>query len=260
MKSIGDKLRDARKTQGRSIEDMALATRINVKFLREIEHGITPDVPNTYLRAFITDYAREVGLNGAELLKELDNIQVERRSEAATKISNIKNQSTKNNNTTGRRLTILFVVVSIIIIGFVASILWLHHQNTRKPVEEISFSEIIKEQEQKINPAIQSTDSMAMKSSGLVRQDTLVLLGVASESLWVRISIDDAPSVEYKIPKFNRKQWIAKKSFLISLGNAAGISFTINGQRIGPLSTTNRPMRNVLLNRETMAKYKTKSP
>jgi len=34
----------------------------------------------------------------------------------------------------------------------------------------------------------------------------------------------------------------------------------LNGQRLGPLSTIKRPMKNVIINRDALAKLKTKYP
>jgi cytoskeletal protein RodZ len=271
MKTIGEKLRIAREAQGRSVDDIALATRINRAFLADLEQGILPQLPETYLRAFIADYAREVGLDGAELLKELESTKPTLNAELTTyptekgmgvtaKGGDSYIHSTKITKTTGHRLRILSVIVIFILVGLIVSILLLRKENTRKPPNEISFSDVIKEQESKMNPTKNLTDSVVVKSMPLVHKDSLILDGIASESLWVRISIDDAPSMEYKIPKLNKKQWKARKSFLVSLGNAAGISFTLNGQRIGPLSATIRPLRNIVLNWETLTKFKSKSP
>lgn len=259
MKTIGDKLRIAREVQNRSINDIAVATRIDVKFLSDIEMGTVPQIPHTYLRAFIADYAREVGLNSAELLRELESAQFGSDGKQISEEVDRNLPAAKIPNSTGSRIKVLFVIFLFVLLGFAGSIYLLHRENTKQSVQEISFSEVIKEQEQKIKLASNPSDSTS-KLTASVREDTLILDGVASESVWVRIALDDAPSIEYTIPKFHRKQWKAKKSFLVSLGDASGISFILNGQRLGPLSTIKRPMKNVIINRDALAKLKTKYP
>src|SRR6516225_3303967 len=69
---IGTRLRQAREAREISLENLAAATRINIKFLKEIDAGIHPQVPDTYARAFIRAYAEHVGLDPAALVKEID--------------------------------------------------------------------------------------------------------------------------------------------------------------------------------------------
>lgn len=63
MKEYGSYLRRAREAAGLSLEDLHERTRISFKNLRLIESGDFPSVPQTYVRAFVREYARIVGLD-----------------------------------------------------------------------------------------------------------------------------------------------------------------------------------------------------
>jgi len=274
MKIIGEKLRVAREASGRSIDDIALATRINRQFLIDIEQGTPLALPKTYIRAFIADYAREVGLNPVDLLIEYES------SVSTTGTSHPNDEAAVNDEEFSHlrstipqyvpikkfhkhQFRVLLIVIVFIVAGFIITIFWMRRENTPKPIQEISFSEVVKEQEQRINPLINNIDSMKagdLPSKTEVHNDSLFLEGIASESVWVRIVIDGNPAIEYTLPRFYKKQWKAKKSFIVSMGNAAGISFTLNGQKMGSLSPTKRPMKNVAINWETLGKIKNRYP
>lgn len=63
MIEFGSALKQAREKAGITLEELFEKTRINLKHLRAIESGDFPSVPQTYVRAFIREYARIVGLD-----------------------------------------------------------------------------------------------------------------------------------------------------------------------------------------------------
>lgn len=69
MIDFGTALRRAREAAGLTLDDIFARTRINLRHLRAIESGDFPSVPQTYIRAFIREYARAVGLDEAETLR-----------------------------------------------------------------------------------------------------------------------------------------------------------------------------------------------
>lgn len=69
MKEFGAALRRAREHAGLTLQQLYDRTRINPKYLQDIENGNFPNLPQTYIRAFIKDYAIEVGLDEKEVLE-----------------------------------------------------------------------------------------------------------------------------------------------------------------------------------------------
>ena len=75
MSDIGDKLKNARKANGMTIEDIEKITKIQRRYLYAIEENQFDQLPGDfYVRAFIKQYAQVVGLNGKELLDEYQAI------------------------------------------------------------------------------------------------------------------------------------------------------------------------------------------
>lgn len=68
MKEFGERLKRAREAAGLSLDDIHVKTRISRKNLNLLEAGDFPSIPQTYVRAFVREYARTVGLDEDETL------------------------------------------------------------------------------------------------------------------------------------------------------------------------------------------------
>jgi cytoskeleton protein RodZ len=73
--------------------------------------------------------------------------------------------------------------------------------------------------------------------------DWLVLQGIVKGRTWIRIIIDDQEPKEYIFQPGSRPQWKARESFDILIGNAAGIEFDFNKERIGNLGNLGQVVR-----------------
>ena len=274
--SIGEKLRTARIAQSRSLDDVASATRINRKFLDEIERGVSPRLPGTYVRAFIKAYAQEVGLDPEELLERtpatppMNSSMVEREmarqrapiERASQPQPKVGIRDTTISSIPGKRhqLGILTVVVVLLGIGLFALVFWMRQERQSQPTQEISFTDVVKEHEGKQNAqTAQPTDSFHSSDplhAVVAPDDSLTLDGVATDTTWIHVIIDSTRAVEQTLSPLYRVHWRAKNSFSVSVGNASGISFTLNGIRLGPLSTVKRVVKNVVLTHKTLDKIK----
>lgn len=70
MKDFGAELKKARESASVTLDEIFEKTRISIKHLRAIEAGDFPGVPQTYVRAFIREYARIVGLDEEETIRK----------------------------------------------------------------------------------------------------------------------------------------------------------------------------------------------
>ncbi len=70
--SVGERLRQARERRGLSLDDVATQTRIPIRHLSNIEQENWGELPSvTYTVGFTRSYANAVGLDGAEIGREL---------------------------------------------------------------------------------------------------------------------------------------------------------------------------------------------
>jgi cytoskeleton protein RodZ len=75
MSGIGTKLREERLRRGLDLARVEADTRIRVKYLRALEDDRFEVLPgDAYVRAFLRDYAEELGLDGQALVDELNEV------------------------------------------------------------------------------------------------------------------------------------------------------------------------------------------
>lgn len=278
---IGKRLGAAREKLGRSLDDLAGATRINRQFLEQIEKGKQPAVPDIYFRAFVKTVAAELGENTEELLMLLEEAtppppplpaesdeppapaRTQRADTGAAAVA-APAQQRGGSEAVRRQAKILVGLAFLVVAGLVMSVYWLRNERSEKGVQEISFADVVKEQSAKLQPpdsafvAAPDTGRPDAPAKVPARQmspapgDSLLLQAVTSESVWVHIAIDGGGPSEYTLPPNFQIAWKARNQFSISLGNPGGVSFAMNGKQLGRLAEGKKPVRNVTLTRATL--------
>jgi len=71
----------------------------------------------------------------------------------------------------------------------------------------------------------------------------LSLTATVRERTWLRITIDGKEEKEYLFHPGSRPQWKGRKSFYMLIGNAAGIEFELNGNKVGSLGSSGQVIR-----------------
>ena len=95
MKEIGDKLREAREKMEITIEEASEDLKVEPSIIQKIEDGDKESFKNVlYLKYYIRDYAKYLGLNSDELVEEFNEYLFDYTSKIS--IDDIKNAN-KNN-------------------------------------------------------------------------------------------------------------------------------------------------------------------
>ena len=125
MNEIGEKLQEARKAKGYTLDDLQQMTLIQKRYLIAIEEGNFDVMPGKfYARAFIKQYADTVGLNGDQLLEQYTDAVPQTHDEEYVEKVNT-NQTRSENHVTNELVekiknmlpTILIVLLVFAIIG-----------------------------------------------------------------------------------------------------------------------------------------------
>jgi cytoskeletal protein RodZ len=236
MANIGEILRHAREEKGRTLDDISAATNINKKFLQEIEQGNFPNLPETYIKAFIRSYALEVDLDPTRLVITPTSSSTLEKSVQPIPVSlpavnpTVDATQVKSSKMKGNPTLVLLFVAGLAVIALVSIIVWMRNERAQKPVQEVSFSDVIREQE-----SANRSDSQPIvipDSSLTAGKDSLTLEGTTTESEWIRIVCDTLKAREYTLPPGARTAWRAKNYFILSVGNAKAISFKLNGKSV----------------------------
>ncbi len=261
LELLGQELRKRRQEKQVSLMDIAAETRINVKFLEAIEEGRFSILPQTYVRAFLREYGEAIGFGADEIMRQYDAVQSPHQpqhsheppaqpasgtttSPAATFIKKSPSQVQK---------TVVFVAVLAVALAIT---IFLTNSNSTtvstKSTTEIPFDRVVKETEAAtIKPEPVQNDSVIVVPA---KADSLRLEIFTSDSVWMSILIDGKKTEEFLFPPKRKKIWLAREQFAVTMGNAGGATFQLNGRDIGSLGRRGAVVRNTLITEATLKK------
>lgn len=244
-------LKRAREEKRVSLADIADRTLINIRHLEAIERGDTSILPETYVRAFIREYAAAIGLDGAETLRRFDETrrageETARPAERALPPPPAKRPTFSLEPSTFMTPRMATIGVTLVIIAVAAVFAWnLFSPGTTAPVIEIPFQNVVKEQED------QSATAHPAPPPSPHRTDSLTLFASVSDTVWMTITVDSLPPHEYIFHPGSKPSWRAGNRFLVTLGNAGAVSFALDKRQLGTLGRRGNVVRNVTLTRQT---------
>lgn len=279
MNEFADELRASREARHISLTDISSATKIQLKYLRAMEEGDFTFLPGPYVRAFIRDYARAVQLDPDAAIaryeasmkapeKSIEGAQPEYKESARVSLvqHDIPKQTPEisrprgfsfrdalSNQTSKRKwLPVAAFVLLIVVVALVASITG---NNRKDQVSETPFEQVLKEKELPLSDRSAGASASGVPSiTSRPYSDSLILEGRTLQDIWVRLAIDDDSSKEYMFGPNIVRTWKAKGNFRVSLGNAAAMTFRLNGKDLGMLGKPGAVVRNVLITRNGVQK------
>lgn len=68
---------------------------------------------------------------------------------------------------------------------------------------------------------------------------------------WVRVRTEDGHSTEETIPTGETREWVSNRHFTVTVGNAGGVRFELNGRPLPPLGGSGVVIRRLVLPPET---------
>lgn len=169
MTELGDKLKQARREKGLSLDDLQQITKIQKRYLIAIEEGNYAVMPGKfYARAFIKQYAEAVGLDSATLFDEFESEvpetpQQEVVNNEPTRVQSKRNpmpaQSVGNQaNSRNRFFDILPKILIALFIVFILFIVWFFLLNKQDNTSE-------KVKTDTSNPTVKVEDSTKNKDT-----------------------------------------------------------------------------------------------
>ena len=154
MKEIGEKLKEARESIGVTIEEVAEDLKLRPTQIENIEAGNSEAFKDVfYLKYFIRDYAKYLGLDKEDLIDEfneylfdytsrlsLDDIKAAKKEKKETK--KIKSPYTiERKNRTSIIMFTIYAIITLLIILIVYLIFSLNHEDSDDFVEGTIITE-----------------------------------------------------------------------------------------------------------------------
>ena len=139
MTELGDRLREARKEKGYTLDDLQEITKIQKRYLAGIENEEYSSMPGSfYVRAFIKQYAEAVGLDADEMLSlykessgKVDSEEEDRQLTAPTLSRRSSRSTGQLSQVMPKIIVALFIIVIIVAVAF----LWKHSPSRAPDVD-----------------------------------------------------------------------------------------------------------------------------
>ncbi len=77
------------------------------------------------------------------------------------------------------------------------------------------------------------------------------LVARTNEATWIRVRTDDGRNSEESIPAGEVREWVSNRPFILTVGNASGVSFELNGRTVPPLGARGAVIPRLVLPPET---------
>jgi Uncharacterized protein conserved in bacteria len=250
MAGEGQMLRAAREEKQWSLTYTEEITKIRVRYIQALEaeeYGILPGT--TYTKGYLRTYAKQLGLNPDEIIA-LYNPSLAPEAETTKIISKIP--TTKPHPKWVRPVRV--GIMAVVAVGLVFGIS--HWTQSHEKAAETAYTSPLpsspKTETSKSTPPPTTPSVPASQNSPsnvvAATQDGLTAQLVFTQPCWVVVQVDGQPSLQGTFASGTSKEVKgAKKIELVTVGNAAGLSVTLNGKALPALGKSGEVLRNVIL-------------
>ncbi|WP_434512689.1 helix-turn-helix domain-containing protein [Desulfitobacterium sp. AusDCA] len=267
MAGEGQLLRTAREEKGWSLLQAEEVTKIRVRYLEAMEaenYSILPGA--TYVRGFLRTYSKNLGLNPEEIVElyKANEPVFQPKIEPVLTIPRKRPVWVR---------PMIAVVVGLLAIGTVAGIATITQSkggsttasdytpaplpSAPKVEQPKSAGDASNAQSQTNSDSNQQSvpNAMAATTEGLKAQL------VFTQPCWVVVNVDGKQALEGTNTQGTTKELTANEKIeLVTVGNAGGISITLNGKAIPSLGASGQVVHNVVLTKDTLNQLSTQTP
>lgn len=271
MENLGAFLRQQREEKRVPIEEMAVRTRIAVRFIKAIEENQFDQLPNQVsAKGFLRSYARCLGLDESVVLKGFaDAVQPVEPSPSAENKEDIPSYIQVKRPDRLPFPLWAALAVGVVILLLLALTFFMPKVEERPPapppevtpppsevipLEPVPGLEPPPEGEGgsvqpsalspvPSNPAPSAPTLPAPVTPAEPEVKPLVLLVEAIESSWIQVNIDGAETKEALLQPSQKVKWEAKQKFILTVGNAGGVRVNLDGRDLGPFGPSGKVIK-----------------
>lgn len=255
LNKFAQELKEAREKADITLQNLSARSRLDIKFLQSMEKGDFSFLPELYVKAFIKDYAKFIGLDINETIKkyeaakkgidynknkggqELETEKVGEKEKANSKeklfgeqknISVGYNKSNSNNNffADKQKVKLLAIIGGVILIVIIALLVFNSKNGPEIIVKEKPYEEVRKENQQRFVEEKNKTNTTIKK------EKPLLLLISATDTSWIKVQSDTSRPKEFTLFPGTKINLNSKEKFVIIIGNSGGVSLNLNGNNL----------------------------
>ena len=240
LASFGEELRREREIRGISLKEIADATKISKRFLEAIERNDHKTLPApVFTRGFVREYARYLGLNAEEMVNRYnyaaagdDRIE---KTPHLERLANIPTPPAKKKGIPPPYARIdrnIYVTLLILILIAVAGWFALRYRRTRSEAEAVAAPKPVVRRAAVTPPPPQPAPTTAAPAPDVAR----LTIDVTHDS-WVELEADGQNVIKDELRAGYKKTFEARQFRFHTIGNAAGVTLTLNDKQLPPLGS-----------------------
>jgi len=238
------KLQEIRKQKKLSLESIAEASRVQLKYLKALEEGNLTKVPEVYDKLFFRSYLKALGLPEEEYYEQFLVYRRSIRLDKTTTVFNFSDGSRENRRKFNQKNLLYLLPIFVVVI-----LIWVLLRNTESidsrasaQVNEIDVRDVVARLEQRQH-ATADSDTAAVRDS--LRQFNLQIRGL--KRTWFRVISDHRDTSEYMLPAGNVITLQAYSCFEFLIGRADGLSIKLDDGIFRKLGTDSTVIQYMLV-------------
>lgn len=254
---IGAELREKREQKKITLEELARQTKINIRFLRNIEEGNLEFLPKIYTRSFVKLFAEMVGLDPEVYARRFD-LYFKKKEMAKepgpekTAVSEPKPEpnrffklpekaepKSKHWHLPGwvdkfQHSRILWFSSGAVVLLIILLIILSSHPND-------TGSTNVQKNPVEIPIEVAETQSQPQAELPVPPPQPLKMIIYASDMVWVKYAIDNSPPIEATFYSGDRsEELVAKEKITFRVGNSRAIAVKINDRMINQIDQSEK--------------------
>lgn len=273
MGNLGEELRKHRHEKKASLEDISNKTKINVKYLTEIESNNFEFLSKPYVIAFVREYSQYIKLDPDEIIERLKTEvfqEIEKKQpqpKAEQKDEPVKEKvvidSAGSVSLKREKPWSLYFIFAIIIIALVLILKFVIFKSNDDH-SNLYSSEISENVKNDTVSTMKNTDprSIPQDTEIVPPKEEKTLIAVSIDTIWAMIVQDTLDAAEYIFYPDDRREFTFYDSIWLRIGKSTGLRLVLNDEiyeNFGPentlvwelLITEHGIQRRVLRNRTT---------
>jgi cytoskeleton protein RodZ len=268
LASFGEELRREREIRGISLKEIADATKISKRFLEALEGNDHKTLPApVFTRGFVREYSRYVGLNVEEMVNRYnfaaandDRIekppQVEKYAKELPRDISPK-PSPKRGIPPAYAKVDGNAIAALLIVAALSAVAWWAIQNKRRA--DANEAATVPVAAAKAAPTV---PTVVPPPAPVQTDDSMLRLTVeAIDNSWVILEVDGETAFNNEMVTGERKEFEARDQFRFrTIGNAGGLSLTLNGMPIPALGSDGEVIKNRIYDRKALSDLRGEEP
>jgi cytoskeleton protein RodZ len=264
LASFGEELRREREIRGISLKEISDATKISKRFLEALERNDHKTLPApVFTRGFVREYARYVGLNAEDMVNRYNfaaanDDRIEKPPPVAkypqTPVRDITPRPAPKRGippsyarVDRNILAALLIVVALSAVAYWAIQFKRRERETADAANAVPVASVktVVTTPPPAPPAVKPDDSM------------LRLVVEATANSWVTLDSDGQTAFNAEMVAGERRSFEASEQFRFrTIGNAAGLTLTLNGTPVPSLGEEGEVVKNRIFDRQKLTELR----